>query len=75
VVIGEEVIAVRVAIMGMSGSGERAVTVDLVPRLGRTFAESADAHPIANAGMWRDVATTEALFTQSGGPAPRRRGK
>jgi hypothetical protein len=74
VVIGEEVVAMRVAMMGMSGSGEPAVTVDPVPRLGRAFAEGADSHPIA-AGMWRDVTTMEALFTQSGVPAPRRRGE
>jgi hypothetical protein len=65
----------RVAITGTSGLGEPAVTVDLVCRPARAFAEEADSHPIANAGMWRGVATMEALFTQSGVPAPGRRGK
>jgi hypothetical protein len=77
VVIGEEVVAMRVAMMGMSGSGEPAVTVDSVPGLGRALPEGTDSYPIANAGMWRDVVAMEALFTQSGVPAPRtrRRGK
>ena len=65
----------RAAMMGMSGSGEPAVTVDSVPRLGRALPEGTDSHPIANPGMWRDVVTMEALFTPSGLPAPRRRGK